>query len=247
MPNRKRLANEIGCCQYTNGSGFVIVCILIVMRRRKLFIVVASVVLVLAVMTYLLGRRRDASTLQAAVLAYDYSPGGMRDIICADTEFYVPPNCSMDLPRFELSIQTQAGWRRQDAATMGPTVIPLNLRPAGKNRATFVLPADALRWRLIIKGRKAGLRLRFFNQISSSTGSWAHDSSMKIRPVWLWVGRQLPNTLGGAVHLESELLPVHSKRLRLRSPHNQPGTVNGGKAILLHVVRAWPAVTDPDR
>lgn len=186
------------------------------MRKRKTLIILAIVALLVALTIGLLAPRRASATLLRTIVLGDRFPTfPMPGMICADTEFYLPPNCSLAVPKFELVMRTTAGWQRQDAVQIGP-ITPWNPRPGATNRACFVLPNDALRWHLILTGREMSFRSRFFDWLNASTAAWARDRNFNLRPIWVWVGRRVPNSPGRRLQLESDLLKVYPKHLRLR-------------------------------
>lgn len=210
-----------------------------VMPTRRLLILLTAAVVVGGVTIWLLARlphrarRPQSEELKATVLACHRDPGGVEEMVEAETEFQMPASCSLDEPRFEVLIETPSGWRRQDAATMG-TASPLDLWPSGWNRATFVLPADTMRWRLLLGGREAGLRERFYSRLSACTGSWARDDRFHIRPIWMWICRRLPNTPGRTLQLKSRPLPVRPERLF--KPPQSPGAPGDGGFVSLFQV-----------
>jgi hypothetical protein len=185
--------------------------------RRRLLILVVSVVFLGGAAVWLRlwhsGSRGqlDSVKLKTAVVAYHYL-GNRHEMIAAETEFLMPSAYSLDAPRFEILIETAEGWQLHQAATTdGSRNTPLDLRAGARNRMTFVLPAEALRWRLLLRGREASLRSRWFYRLSSTSGAWTRDGSSNLRPIWKWVLRELPNVPGRPLQLESVPLPIRRK------------------------------------
>ena len=85
---------------------------------------------------------------------------------------------------------------------------------------TFLLPPETLRWRLLLHGREASLRVRWFYRLSSASGAWARDDYLNLRPIWKWVLRKLPSAPGRPLQLESVPLPIRRKE-PLKSPPNE--------------------------
>ncbi len=198
----------------------------------------------------LLVPRAARATLPATVIACQRDPSLSGGIIQAETEFLIPSGFSLCEPRFDVVVETPRGWRRLEAGTIGDRNLPLNLRPGGKNRMTFILPPNTLRWRLHLGGREAGLRERFFNWLSSRTGSWAREDSDSLRPAWTWLCRRLPNVPGRTLQLESKVLQVRSQE-PLNSPHNRLPPANSPWAFRSRQLREarciLPAVAEGER
>jgi hypothetical protein len=193
--------------------------------RRSLTVVYVLIFLVLSGVSliWLLTGRAVPLTLHVTALGYNSLPGG--GYIGVDTRFCLPTGCELDAPRLQILIQTPAGWQRHDASSFGPTT-PVELRPGVTNCDCFVLPVETQRWRLVVIGKQAGFRVRFAHRLSAYSGSLVRDSSLRIRPFWAWVCRQLPNSAGRAVEVQSEALTFQPKRHRLGAPHDEATAPN---------------------
>jgi len=194
--------------------------------RRKLLIPVVSVVILGGAVVWLLmwhsGNRGllESFKMKTAVISNHYL-GNRHEMIAAKTEFFIPSACSLDASRFEVLIETAEGWKFHQAATTdGSRNTPLDLRAGARNRMTFLLPAEAVRWRLLLRGREASLRLRWFYRLSNTSGAWTRDGSSNLRPFWKWVLRKLPNAPGRPLQLESVPLPIRRNE-PLTSPPNE--------------------------
>jgi hypothetical protein len=200
-----------------------------VMPRRAAIIAFVALLLFGLGSFWFLRSRSAAPQLQAKVIAYPEPIEGPTDVLLAETKFQFPGDWSLADPRLEVRVETSAGWQRNELVMVSSTA-PLNLHPGGQNCVTIVLPSDTVRWRLLLSGKEAGLRAKFFDRLSSSTGLWARDSSFRLRPFWLWLGRLLPNSPGRSLEFESNILPVHSKGPFL-APHNYRAALNAGLAF----------------
>lgn len=109
--------------------------------------------------------------------------------------------------QLETVIDTPAGRRRAPAADSAPITSPWTMEPAATNTLEVVLPLEARRWRLVLSGREAGLRERAAVQLRRA-GTWARDTSGRLRPTLLWCLRRLPNNPGHRLEFQSELFEI---------------------------------------
>jgi hypothetical protein len=216
------------------------------MHKLSQLIGFATVVhLCTAMSTAAVPRKRETS-LNASVVTYHRNPGGIEHIMLAEVEFRIPSDCFLDEPRIRLIIDRSAGRELQEAASGQGRNDPWNLRPGGLNHTTIVLPADTIRWRMILTGREASLRHRCAKSLSLHYGWWARNGSGELRPVWLRTVRLLPSTPGRKVQLESPWLPAKLART-LELVHNHPASGKAGIASRLTIEHHRPGLPDPGR
>jgi hypothetical protein len=186
-----------------------------------------------------------STILKAGVVALYHNPESIKEIMLAETEFWIPPDCFLVEPRVRIMVETTAGRELHDAATMnGLNDLRWDVRPGGLNRQTYTLPAHTVRFRLILTGREAGLRVRWFQGLNSCDTWWAREGSGRLRPIWSWLGRRLPNTPGRRVRFESAYLPDGHERT-LEVVHNHPAPGKAGITSLLTIEHHRSGLPDP--